>query len=344
LVFVAPGAGGAPAMGGSPGTGGYSTGGTNVDGPPLATEHSAITALAADQTRVYWADYGSRDRLGNYNNDGALLSVSLESGAIETLATGLLGPIEVGLTNSYAYVMIDGGPLIGTQARPQLWRVPLSGGNPEPIAIANLGLTWSSFVAAGARAFLSVHEQIYQLSDQEHEASVFAPNAVENDVVWPLAASETHLYYDSVQYGGLRSVTIADGSREDLARPSHPIALHGEFMYGLELLQDPAGLMLTRAPIAGGNWVRRRALGSDGMYASDVQMVGDRYFFQTMPQAFTSAVRAAVVTALLDSEQTPVRILERSTQPSAPYASWWVGTANALFWTDGDRVYRRAIE
>jgi len=37
-------------------------------------EGVVISGITADGENLYWLNYGARDHLGNYNNDGALLS------------------------------------------------------------------------------------------------------------------------------------------------------------------------------------------------------------------------------------------------------------------------------
>jgi hypothetical protein len=346
VVFVTPGAGGAPAAtGGSPGSGGNWTGGV-VNKPSLATEHTGITGITANRDHVYWVDYGSRDRLGNYNNDGSLHALSLEDGSITMLASNLAGPLGVGVSNSYVYVMGDGGPLIGTEELLQAWRVPLSGGSAQRVQTSSLSADrFSAFVSAGTQAFWRGRTGIFRISDDESEATEFPLGRESQDYLLPVAATEAHLYYSSVEYGGVRRALIADRSTEDLARPARAVGVRGELMYSVESLQDDAGLLLTRAPVAGGNWVRMRALGGGGIYGGlFFRVVGDRYFFLDQ-ESYPNSVGFTVATGFLDSDDPPVRVLETNVSPSMAFSSvWWVGTAKALFWTDGDRVYRRTIE
>jgi hypothetical protein len=88
-----------------------------------------------------------------------------------------------------------------------------------------------------------------------------------------------------------------------------------------------------------------RALGGGGIYGGlFFRVVGDRYFFLDQ-ESYPNSVGFTVATGFLDSDDPPVRVLETNVSPSMAFSSvWWVGTAKALFWTDGDRVYRRTIE
>ena len=79
------------------------------------------------------------------------------------------------------------------------------------------------------------------------------------------------------------------------------------------------------------------ALGS-AQQTSEFQMVGDRYFFDAL-NSDGSTVRTSIVTASLTSEDPPVRLVNHEAQQLT-----WVGTAKALFWTDGYEIYSIPVE
>ena len=167
-------------------------GGANYGGNgPItsATEKNGVVALTASESRVYWLEYGTRDALGNYLHDGALMSYSVVDGTTAILAAGLPGPVGLALTTSHAYVFVDGAPLIGTPTQPQLLRVPLAGGGP---VLVQEGAQPYSFAAAGSRAFWSSWgNAVYSmLSDPNAVPTVFISEKAYN-----LTTDATDLYY-----------------------------------------------------------------------------------------------------------------------------------------------------
>lgn len=108
------------------------------------------------------------------------------------------------------------------------------------------------------------------------------------------------------------------------------------------------GTLLTRAPKSGGEWRAVRALGGGGP-VERLQLVGERYFYdQASPLpdvTYTdgSSATRSVVTGLLGSEDPPIRLLELPTTGKS-FEQVWVGTADALFWTDGTKLYSNAVD
>lgn len=328
--------------GGRTGTGGFSTGGTTSQ--PTISEQRAITGISADEANVYWIGYGSRDALGNFNDDGTLRAWSLADGTMATLATELPGPVGLGITNSHAYILVDGALLIGSVAHLQILRVPLSGGKPELIQDAEVDPRWwGDFVTSAARAFWAGSERLYSMATDDTKASVFAPSPVLSDVAFAAAADETHLYYSTSYLTGqapvLRRTPISGGPGEDVTSPVRPIALRDGFVYSVEDIDNGTGRILVRATASGGNWVRVRALGAGNGSISHFQLAGNRYFFDGFTSSRAEST-ASVVTAALDSDAPAIRIVEVDPLERL----MWVGTADAIFWTDGSSVYTRTLE
>jgi hypothetical protein len=302
-----------------------------------STDENGVTALTASESRVYWVEYGTRDTLGNYQHDGALLAYTIADGTTTVLASGLEGPIGVELTTSHAYIYVDGGRPLNTPTRSQLLRVPLAGGS---TALVQDGARPASFAAAGSRAFWSRHHDaaspgIYSMtSDANAVPSLFVTGYATS-----LKTDTTNLYYLADQ--GLMHSPIASAAPVAVGSFYGAFVLHADGIFTVESL-NPGGL-LQRAPKSGGDFLRVRALGSGT--PSALSAVGDRYFLnvtqssQWTPWGYGSIRQ--VLTAGFVSTDPPIRLLERTPPSNARLR--WVGTADALYWSEGRAIYKQPL-
>lgn len=329
---------GGGAGGASGGAGGVSSGGGHSfggDGAALALPETGVQALVADDSSVYWVEYGTRDALGNYANDGSLKVY--DGAATKTLSSSLTGPVDLALTSRHAYVYVDGAPLLGSSLTPQLLRVPLSGGKAELIQD---GITPQSFVGAGNRAFWGrvsvtnggVTGAIYSATaDVDAVPSVFVPNVI---VPRNFAADETSLYYNDL--GGspqIQSAPIAGGPPVSTGVIFSQFVLRGDSIYALDG-DGAGGLVLAQAPKAGGPVKHVRPLGDGG---GDLRLVGDRYFWV---RSGADSSRFEIMTASFASSEPVTRLLEAT---SLPDKAVWAVTATALYWFDGSAIYSRSL-
>jgi hypothetical protein len=332
--------GGRPGTGGAPGTGGNFFNGGAYAGDP-AVPQPQITGMATRASNLYWIGYGTRDQLGNYNRDGSLRALSLEDGSTATLATELPGPVTLGVTDAHAYVIVDGAPLIGSPTHLRLLRIPLSGGSPEFVQDAPLSLRYfGGFVASGSLAFWVDREELYTMASGDSSPSVFL-----KEWVGPLVADERYLYFRPAAEDAIRRVPVTGGASEEVVSPTYALGLQGDFVYGIEPIENGSAVMLVRAHTAGDTWLRVRALGA-GSGPSKFQIVGDRYFIGSqIPGPYVPNVlpELGVLTGLLSSDSPPTRVLQRAARGTL-IDTLWVGTEKALFWSDGDNIYSRAIE
>src|SRR6266542_1416640 len=348
VVYSASGAGGSSGTDGGGGTGGTAIGGnTNA---MAAVPEPAITGLAADDANLYWITYGTRDNLGNHKNDGAFWSFSFKDGTTTAIASDFHGPVALGVTSTHAYVAIDGAPLIGSLTHPELLRVALSGGTPELVK-DNAGIggpigAGGPFIGVGSQAAWTDQAVTYFMS-----ASATAPSVLLAQGGWYLATDGLNLYYDDCPCWGVDNktakisrITLSGGTPEPLLSPAYMFGVHGDSLYGVEGIDNETGIVLDRAPVTGGKWQRVRALGAGGP-ASKFKIVGDRLFVdeyppENSPYAQPDSNRINVLTASLVSDDPPVRVLERAARKTL-VDSLWVGTSNALFWSDGNAIYSR---
>lgn len=326
-----------------------------------AAEPGAITALVGDDSHLYFTTYGTRDKLGNYQGDGALFAYSIAEGTTTAVASDLQGPKQLAFTSSHAYFAVDGGG----QHAPQFFRVPLEGGTPEliegstPASTAGYGgLFFVSFTSVGDLAIWTDGTATHSMAaDPGAKPKIlFEPGG------WTMASDGNDLFYADAAASSISRIPVTGGSSDALLFPARLFALKGDDLYGIETLlgiqqvgESPGairtvytGTLLTRAAKSGGQWQRVRALGGGGT-VSRFQVVGDRYFYdQEAPQAgsdFTDgySTTVSVVTGSLTSEEPPLRLLERP-QSGNWFEQVWVGTSNALFWTDGGKIYSKILD
>ncbi|HWZ91434.1 MAG TPA: hypothetical protein VNW92_21380, partial [Polyangiaceae bacterium] len=288
----------------------------------------------ADDSNLYWIEYGTRDSLGNYQNDGAVFSQALSGGAATRITTGLPGPVALGLTSSHAYVYVDGAPLIGNVIHPQLMRVSLAGGAPE---LVQDGTTPRSFTGVGDIAFWNGLGSLYeQTAEPASMPTVFLADWAEG-----LTSDGGDLFYDAT--GGIWRAPLNGGAPQSLALDIFPFEPSGDFIYGLENI-DNTGMVLDRAPMTGNAFERARALGA-GSFIGGFQIIGDRFFFDSHPLATVNSYSASqlnITTGLLSSSDPPVRLLEAA-EPSINQSLVWVATANMVYWSNGRAIYSRPV-
>ncbi|HET7539497.1 MAG TPA: hypothetical protein VFK05_06485 [Polyangiaceae bacterium] len=317
-------------VGGSSGAGGSPFGG-GTGGTPNATDETGVVALAANDSHLYWLEYGTRDALGNYEDDGALMSYAIAEGTTTVIASQLAGPMGLGLTPTHIYVYVDGGPLVGAPTHPQLLRLPLGGGSPE---LVQDGAQAGGFVAVGSRVFFATGAEVYSVSsDSEATPSLFLAEQTYN-----LTSDGSDLYYVAFDSQLMRSPLTA-AAPKTVGFQANYFALYGDGIFTPN--QVDGGGVLSRVPKRGGEFVRVRALGACS--PGRQQVVGDRYFLQVSPVRDGGAdpSKQQILTAGFLDDNPPIRLLERATR--LPIDHLWVGTAAALYWSDGRAIYEQRL-
>jgi hypothetical protein len=326
-VVPSLGMGGAPSAGG--GYAGSSGGPGGGYGQIVAeADISGVTSLSADSANLYWLQYGTRDALGNHQGDGALMAMDLATQERTQILSHLPGPIAFGLTTAHVFVFVDGGGLIGTLVHPQLLRFPLQGGAAQIIQDGAPPLSPSSqtFLSSQDQAFWHGATGLYALSGSATTATVFNSSSF----CQPIDADSDNLYFWIAN--SFFRAPLAGGALTDLTLEARPAALNGDFLYGLEASGD--GTLLTRAAKSSGTWQRVRALGSG--YPRTLKTSGDRYFWDW---ASPSSPRSGISTALFSDSLPATQIVG----PEEDAALYWVGTADKLYWSDGQRIFARSF-
>jgi hypothetical protein len=331
------GAGGTGGIGGWEDAYGGNGFGGNGQTVYVAHERQGVQGIAVDDSNLYWVEYGTRDSLGNYQNDGAFYAQPLAGGALrETI--GLSGPVALGLTSSHAYVYLDGAPLLGNVIQPRLIRVSLADGGSEDVQDGTNAIG-SSFVGVGDEAFWTNEGKLYeQAPEGASRPAQFAP-----DWTGGLVTDGRTLFYDDS--AGIVWRAPLDGSApQALAISIWPFQPSGDFIYGLENV-DNTGTVLDRALLTSDTLQRVRALGA-GHTIDQFQIIGDRFFFASNPHEPASSYidlrHTDITTGLLSSSDPPVRLVEAAV-PSINQPLLWVATASAVYWSDGRAIYMQAV-
>ncbi|MET0790835.1 MAG: hypothetical protein ABW061_04890 [Polyangiaceae bacterium] len=335
VVANVTGTGGTSGLG-TAGAAGYST---NVGGanPGTVVDETGVSDLAADDTNLYWLAYGTRDSLGNHHSDGALQSLKRADLTTTKLASGLAGPTTLALTAAHAYVLIDGGGIVGTPVHRTLLRFPLGGGAAETIQIGTpplIGTPDQFFVSVAGTLYWTGTDQVFSLADDSTVPSVFSTTPIK-----PLDADSTNLYF-SDDNGIVTAAPLAGGTVQTLGFEWRwAFAVNGDNAYSIELA-DQDMILSKAAKVNGSSWLRTRALGTG--YPRRLSFVGDRFFIQwskDVPAATCCNSREGISTGLLGSTAPLVELLDL---PQGT-VTHWVGTSDSVYWTDGTRIFARAI-
>ena len=298
-------------------------------GPVFTTDESGVTALAVDDTHLYWLEYGTRDSIGNYQNDGALMAMTLADGTKQKLASAIPGPNALGITDSQAYVMTDGAALIGTLAHLQLLRFPLAGGDGQLIQDGSpplLSRRPTTFAAVGSTAYWTGPNSLYALA-----IGSTVPTAIAATYPDKLHADDTNLYFDD-GFGHISRTALDGGSAVELVGiDTRPFDLNGDSIYGLEYTNN--GVILTKSGKSNSSWLRIRALGEQ--FPARLVLAGDRLFFEWKGNDNLPGV----TTTTLSSTAPPIRLVD----PSESFVKYWVASTSKFYWTDGRRIFSRPI-
>ena len=310
----------------SSGAGGADGGFAGYGNIPVVRARVGVQDMASDGAHLYWAEYGSRDALGNYKNNGALLSYSFADGALSSLSSNAVGPRQLAVTTQYVYLRTDGAALIGNPEDNRIWRFPLSGGAATEFgAFPDGGL----FASHGERAFFNDGRNWYVANTTGW--TVFP----DSSPAYFAAADDTTLFYN---WASLQSLPVAGGTATALASQLFPFALGDALIYGLE--QVDAGVLINKLPKTGGTWTRILALGSGS--PQSIAVVGDRYFVSVQRYLDFVGREDSILTGPLDGSASPVRIVQQ-VRTGSPPGLLFEATATALYWSDGRGVYRRAL-
>jgi len=313
-----------PGFGAMGGMGGYV-------GDLLVSAGSTIRGIAATQTHVYWLEYGTFDALDNYQFDGAFLRMELDSGDVDIIAEQLEGPVQVEITTSEAFILLERSTTIDPDGDRALVRIPLAGGplaSMEHEGAYDYGFTMASFED---RAYVPVR------LGGEWSIREYGPESEAGELVLPdhpmshMAADETHLYFTHSSEGGFwRQAVTGEGTPEALSGADYPnLALETERVL---TTRGQTPMYLAAMPKDGGAWSNIVSLGSQ--YACDDLVVHGSLFFA---QCMTAAAAPYLIRGRWDGT-------EPLTSHSLTDEEAWASTEADLFIGRGEELYRVRLE
>jgi hypothetical protein len=247
-----------------------------------------IRGAAANDQKVYWTDYGTNDKLGNYQTNGRLLARSLDGGAISVVADSLAGPEAVGLSAGYAYVALDQRD--ETDLPSGVMRVPLIGGAPQPLQSLARGYTPQAFFTTPDYEYWNSADGVSRVAQSDGaQVEIFYANPVGGNLALfgPIfAVDDTSLFFFSeVSAGNLSfgttssiwTIPLVGGPAKKLANyPGGMLDLQGDYIYGIEKVDYGGPAYLTRVPKTGGAW-KRVAEAHNGTRWANIAVEGDHY-------------------------------------------------------------------
>ena len=345
-----PGTGGSGAQSGAGGVGG--SGGSCASGNGcFYQEGNDVRALAADDTNLYWVEYGTHDELGNYNNDGRLRARAFDSEEVRTLAEGLEGPIRVDLTTTHVYVFVD-----------QYWedglirvhlRVPIGGGDREFVGYniedrdgSRLFSCMHCLVHSGGSAYWPEIDGIWRATETQAEGQNLV--SLSGQTAFRLAVSGDQLLFvirdEEWIPSEIYSVPLDGGTSARLSADARlPFTVAGNYLYGIDWpsFQDSGRYAplyyISLSPAAGGPWTR--LVEHDGFPLERLEVVGDLVFHDRRAgaSAYIDATRLEVVQGTLEDPEAGGALIgfENGTLND------WIGTPSGIYWTSGDGIYVR---
>jgi hypothetical protein len=324
------------------GTSGGAAGGTDGAGRDIGPcnegdgclfeDGTGIRALAADATHLYWVEYGTTDELGNYANDGRLLSRAFDSTDVTTLATDLAGSVGVAVTTTHVYAFVDWFWQDGGE-RYAIVRVPLAGGELQTVHVDLTPRTYGKCAFSGKCFYAYDDAGYWYRTDGVYEITAASDAAVRiaDEPLELIGVDESHLFY-IVDPGSPRvpvelwKIPRSDGDAglvtNDAKNARH--SLSGEYIYAL------AGTLF-RMPKAGGRWTALAQLFVNPGY--ELSIAGDVFYFDAHPGEW-SLTRGS-----LSNPEAADVIIHLPSEPEG-----WVGTPAGAYWTDGSAIYFRAID
>ncbi len=284
-----------------------------------------ISALAADESAVYWVTHGTVDALGNYQNDGRLFK--RESGSTKQLASGLAGPVGLGLTSTHFYVYLD--QAWDADGQYALARIPVGGGSAaiiqrgaQPVN-ARADACPNCFVHSGSAAFFPLSDGIYKMDSADT-----APTRITDMHAFSLTSAGQFLYFE----GGAadadqiwRTPLLSTGSQPEriAATPSAAIQAVGDHLYGV---QSGDSSYFTSMPVAGSMWTHLSKLHPGAVHQLDIDDASYFYDLEVYDQPYR------IYTGLVETASNGSLVLS---VPRKANVKAWVGTAGGLYWTDG---------
>ena len=249
----------------------------------LVVEGQDIRGADANDQKVYWTDYGTNDKLGNYQTNGRLLARSLDGGAISVVADSLAGPETVGLSTGYAYVALDQRD--DADFPSGVIRVPLSGGAPQPLQSLPQNYIPYGFFTTPDYEYWNSPDGLSRVAQTDGaQVESFFPNtfaqifAVDDTQLYAFAQVTPENASLGLTTSGIVAFALTGGGVKNKVAnyPGGMLDLQGDYIYGIEKVDFGGPAYLTRVAKTGGAW-KRVAEAHNGTRWANIAVAGDHY-------------------------------------------------------------------
>lgn len=331
-------------------------------------------AEGAASDRVYWIEYGGFDALKNYQDDGRLMSLLFDGDEPTVVATGLQGPVQLGATEDYAYVILDRSS--SPQGPLQLARIGFDDGAVELLQALPVGLdgyrsggTIDTTIDWFRRYFASSLGYVFWLSDgtvyRLAEVSPALPQSfldlgehpADGLLLFTMLADDSQVYLQDAT--GITSVPVTGGTpaplwtSSDSERYSSSLSVVGDYFHAYEWGDDRN--YFSRLPKVGGSFKR---LGAATLQGQTVFHLAQGHPIRTDGTSYVGAFRTLyfmdygwsdctlVEGMLADSESTHIlAVSPRWRDEERRYREdWraWDATATTVYLGYENQLYRVA--
>jgi hypothetical protein len=292
----------------------------------IVANAGVISAVAADDSNVYWTEHGTVDDLGNYQNDGRLLRRAFDSTTTEVIATGLSGPVGLMLTTTDAYVYLD--QVFDTSLRNALARVPLAGGDATIVQLdvqpvgGSLGACVVCGVHSGGTLYFPMANAIYEIASADAKPTLFT-----NFIAWSLAILGDNLIMaggmDDQHQSQIWTIPLTGGTPQLVVDPGSGYFIQpaGDNFYAVDNCGD--AYCLCSMPQTGGPWTH---LPNPWSGSSDLEISGNLFFHDAIGPDQSWQMYQGTLT-------DPSTAVVLFSLPGST-ARGWVGTTAGVFWVD----------
>ncbi len=267
-----------------------------------------IRGLAASGEAIYWVDFGTKDTLGNYNEDGKLNVIAKPTGvAAQTVASGLHEPQALSLTANYAYIFAGE---VGTGATRGIVRVPLAGGAAESLqTLPNASFTsYRVFATTPGYVYWTWGGAVYRIADT---SGATMETFIAARGVTHIVGSTSVLYFEDAT--GIFSDDPATGTPVSFSAAGQSIDsvltnltiqfADSDYLYAIEEPATSQGghVYLSRAAPVDGAWKRVAPSpqvdpGLDSTW-DQLSVLGVNYFLDPIGPSGTSAIYQGALNA-----------------------------------------------
>jgi cysteine-rich repeat protein len=289
------------------------------------------TAIAVRNGVLYWTEYGGFDSLGNFGFDGTLHARPLDGGPEVTLASGLEGPVELGVTDTHAYFAVDRHRGAGGALSEAILRVPVTGGEAELLVDGRRMVSHDCpqcFVAIGDRAFFPLlpdRREIQVASAEEPSPRTFV---VTTGHLMAMAVQDGELVYaQELREGGgeLHTVTldgVDTGDTFTLPSPNAFAVTRDRILSFEDFSAHLEADYLVSTWRHGEPWTRFATLPAPRRLRTLTIVDGDRWIGESIDSHATADSR--IYTGILDSPTV-------TNLPVLPYRAPYVVTDDGFF-------------